>query len=124
MVDEVTVTEDRRLERERRLVGGLRIDTGEAFTALVRTGSFRRLPSCAPAITAWTYSGVPNAGEPVRMSTFEVKPPMTHGVPGRTSWQSAMIPRDSAVCCTSAPARVTGAMAPMSVKGVITTHWP
>ena len=30
----------------------------------------------------------------------------------------------SADCCTSAPARVTGAMAPISVKGVITTHCP
>ena len=55
---------------------------GEAFTALVRTGSFRRRPIWAPAITACTYSGVPKAGEPVRMSTLEVKPPMTHGRAG------------------------------------------
>ena len=97
---------------------------GEAFTALVRTGILSRRPICALANTALTYSGVPKAGEPVRMSTLEVKPPMTHGVPGRSSWHSAMMHMASAVCCTSAPASVTGAIAPMSVNGVMTTHWP
>ena len=49
---------------------------------------------------------------------------MTHGVPGRTSWHSATMASASAVCCTSAPASVTGAIAPISVNGVMTTHWP
>jgi hypothetical protein len=61
---------------------------------------------------------------PVRRSTFEVKLPITQGAPGRIIWHSAITLRASAVCCTRAPASVTGAIAPMSVKGVITTHCP
>ena len=80
---------------------------GEALTALVRTGIRSRRPICALASAAWTYSGVPKAGAPLRMSTFEVKLPSTQGAPGRTSWQSAMIASPSAVCCASAPASVS-----------------
>ncbi len=68
-------------------------------------------------------SGVPKAGEPDFMSTLEVKPPYTTGAPGRTSWVKAMPASASACCCTSAPATVTGAIAPASVNGVITTAW-
>jgi hypothetical protein len=69
------------------------------------------------------YSGVPNAGAPVRMSTFEVKPPYITGQPGLTHWANAMPASASAFCCTSAPATVIGAMAPASVNGVITIGW-
>ena len=102
----------------------LRDERAEAFTPLLRTGIFRRRPIWALAMTACTYSGVPKAGEPVRMSTLEVNAPITQGAPGRTSWHSVITPSASAVCWTSAPARVTGAMAPISVNGVMTTHWP
>jgi hypothetical protein len=69
------------------------------------------------------YSGVPNAGEPDLMSTLEVNPPYATGEPGWTSWVKAMPASASACCCTSAPATVTGAIAPARVNGVITTAW-
>ena len=40
--------------------------------------------------------------------------------PGRTTWVSVIPASASAFCSTRAPASVTGAMAPASVKGVIT----
>ena len=76
------------------------------------------------ACAALAYSGVPKAGAPERMSTLEVKPPYITGTPGRTIWVSTMPSIASACCCTSAPASVTGLMAPASVKGVITFTWP
>ncbi len=57
------------------------------------------------------------------MSTLEVKPPYITGAPARTACTNAMPASASAFCCTSAPAMVAGAMAPESVKGVITTIW-
>ena len=69
------------------------------------------------------YSGVPKAGAPDFISTLEVKPPYTTGEPGRTIWQNAMPASASAFCCASAPAIVTGAIAPASVNGVITMIW-
>ena len=74
-------------------------------------------------MAAFMYSGVPNAGAPDFMSTFEVKPPYITGAPGRTSCANAMPASASAFCCASAPAIVTGAIAPARVNGVITTHW-
>jgi hypothetical protein len=70
------------------------------------------------------YSGVPKAGAPVFMSTFEVKPPYMQGAPGAAVWISVMPARASAFCCANAPAMVAGAMAPESVKGVSTIGWP
>jgi len=70
------------------------------------------------------YSGVPNAGAPDFMSTFEVKVPIAQGQPGATYWNSAMAESASVSDCATAPAMVTGAMAPASVKGVTTTAWP
>ena len=69
------------------------------------------------------YSGVPKAGAPDCMSTLEVKPPYIAGEPGLTSWVKAIPARASAFCCTTAPATVTGAIAPASVNGVTTTTW-
>ena len=70
------------------------------------------------------YSGVPKAGAPDRMSTFEVKVPIMQATPGRTTCSSAMAASASAIDCTTAPAMVTGAMAPASVNGVTITGWP
>ncbi len=67
---------------------------------------------------------MPNAGAPERMSTFDVNAPYITGVPGRTSCASTMPNSASAFCCASAAASVTGAIAPISVNGVITTGWP
>ena len=69
------------------------------------------------------YSGVPKAGAPDCMSTLDVKPPYIAGEPGRTSWVKAIPARASAFCCTTAPATVTGAIAPARVNGVTTTTW-
>lgn len=52
------------------------------------------------------------------MSTLEVKPPYITGDPRRTSWVNAIPASASAFCCTTAPATVTGAIAPASVNGV------
>ena len=49
---------------------------------------------------------------------------MTQGAPGRTSWASAMPASTSTVCCTSAAGTDTGAIAPMSRKGVTITRLP
>ena len=57
------------------------------------------------------------------MSTLDVNPPYITGAPLRTICVNAMPARASAFCCTSAPATVTGAMAPASVNGVTTTTW-
>ena len=63
----------------------------------------------------WTKAGAPDC-----MSTFEVKPPYTTGLALRTSCVSAIPSNASAFCCTTAPATVTGAIAPARVNGV--TH--
>ena len=70
------------------------------------------------------YSGVPKAGAPDFMSTFEVKVPMAQAQPGATHWKSATADSASAIDCATAPAIVTGAMAPASVKGVTITACP
>ncbi len=80
--------------------------------------------SCPLACAALVYSGVPKAGAPDRMSTFEVKPPYITGTPGRTICVSTIPAIASACCCTSAPASVTGLIAPASVKGVMTFTCP
>ena len=70
------------------------------------------------------YSGVPKAGAPERMSTLEVKAPIITGAPGRTTCNSAIAASASATDCATAPASVTGAIAPASVNGVTITGWP
>ena len=70
------------------------------------------------------YSGVPKAGAPDFMSTLEVKVPIMQATPGRTTCRRAMAASASAIDWTTAPAMVTGAMAPASVKGVTITGWP
>ena len=58
------------------------------------------------------------------MSVAERKEPITHGVPGRTSWTSAIPASVSTVCWTSAAGADTGAIAPISRKGVTITACP
>jgi hypothetical protein len=70
------------------------------------------------------YSGVPKAGAPDFMSTFEVKVPIATGQPGAIHCSSAMAASPSARLSATAPAIVTGAIAPASVKGVTTTGCP
>ena len=70
------------------------------------------------------YSGVPKAGAPVRMSTFDVNEPMAHGTPGLTHWSSTMADSPSATNWVTAPTTVTGAMAPASVNGVTIVGCP
>src|SRR6202007_3426142 len=53
---------------------------------------------------ALAYSGVPNAGDPDFMSTFEVKLPYMTGAPGRTAWVSVIPNRASACASVKAPA--------------------
>src|SRR4051812_18016016 len=98
--------------------------TTEAVALDDRHGSRYRRANCPDAIAPFTYSGVPNAGEPVRMSTFDVNAPYTTGAPGRTSWVRATQNSASAFCWAIAAASVTGVMAPASVNGVATTAWP
>ena len=57
------------------------------------------------------------------MSTFDVNPPYTTGAPARTICVNAMPASASAFCWATAPASVIGAIAPDSVKGVITITW-
>src|SRR3981081_3039628 len=73
---------------------------------------------------ALTYSGVPNAGDPDFMSTFDVKLPYTMGAPGRTICARVSPASASACASVSAPAMVTGAIAPASVKGVMMSTRP
>ena len=70
------------------------------------------------------YSGVPKAGAPERMSTLDVKDPMAQGTLGLTHWSSTMADNPSARNWVTAPARVTGAMAPARVKGVTMVGCP
>ena len=65
------------------------------------------------------YSGVPKAGDPVLMSTFEEKEPYIMGAPGRTNWVRVTNAKTSAFCCTNVPACLIGAMAPDNVNGVM-----
>src|SRR6266404_519696 len=46
--------------------------------------------SCPAPEAALAYSGVPNAGDPDLMSTFDVKLPYITGAPGRTTCDSVM----------------------------------
>ena len=57
------------------LVRRLGVDDDGAVALEAATGGRTGAPAGRVAIAAFTYSGVPNAGDPVRMSTFEVKPP-------------------------------------------------
>src|SRR4051794_23760871 len=98
--------------------------TTEAVALDDRHGSRYRRAIWPDAIAPFTYSGVPNAGEPVRMSTFEVNAPYTTGAPGLTIWVRATQNRASAFCWAIAAASVTGVIAPASVNGVATTAWP
>jgi len=70
------------------------------------------------------YSGVPNAGAPDFMSTFDVNVPIATGQPGLMYCSSATAASASAKDKVTAPDIVTGAMAPASVKGVTTTGCP
>ena len=69
-----------------------------------RYGTPYRRASWPPTIAVRMYSGVPNAGAPDCMSTFEVKPPYTTGAPGRTTWVRTIPASASAFCSASAPA--------------------
>ena len=91
---------------------------------LERKGTPSRRASWPVACAACVYSGVPKAGAPERMSTLEVKPPYITGTPGRTIWARTIPAIASACCWASAPASVTGDMAPARVKGVMTLTWP
>ena len=84
-----------------------------------RHGKPRKRASWPAPNAALTYSGVPKAGEPDFMSTFEVKLPYTIGAPGRTICASVRPASASACASVSAPAIVTGAMAPARVNGVM-----
>ncbi len=55
------------------------------------------------------------------MSTLEVNVPIATAAPGRTICASTTAISASASDCATAPAIVTGAMAPASVKGVTTS---
>ena len=70
------------------------------------------------------YSGVPKAGAPDFMSTFDVNVPMATGQPGAMYCRRAMAAKASAMDRATAPDMVTGAIAPAKVKGVTTTGWP
>jgi hypothetical protein len=83
-----------------------------------------RRASCPAPKAALAYSGVPKAGEPDFMSTFEVKLPYMTGARGRTVCDSVMPKSASACASVSAPGIVTGAMAPASVKGVTIMSCP
>ena len=94
------------------------------FEAVVfdeRKGSPYRRASCPLACAALVYSGVPKAGLPLRMSTFDVNEPYTAGTLGARSCTSVAPASISEFCSTSAPASVTGAIAPASVNGVMHT---
>ena len=58
------------------------------------------------------------------MSVLDRNDPMMQGAPGRTSWASATPASTSTVCCTSAAGTATGAIAPISRKGVTITACP
>src|SRR6202008_4376789 len=89
-----------------------------------RQGAPIRRASWPAPKAALAYSGVPKAGEPDFMSTFEVKLPYMTGAPGRTVCES-VIPKSASACASvSAPGIVTGAMAPASVNGVTIINWP
>ena len=89
-----------------------------------RHGKRKRRANWPLAHAARTYSGVPKAGEPDFMSTFEVNPPYITGAPARAAWLTVSAASSSACCCTSAPAMLAGAIAPESVNGVMTATWP
>src|SRR5207253_5680944 len=73
---------------------------------------------------ALAYSGVPKAGDPDFISTFEVKLPYITGAPGRTICERVM-PKSASACeSVSAPEMVIGAIAPASVKGVTIISCP
>src|SRR5580692_7003429 len=84
-----------------------------------RHGKPRKRANCPAPKAALTYSGVPKAGDPDFMSTFEVKLPYTMGAPGFTIWARVSPARNSACARVKAPAMVTGAIAPARVNGVM-----
>src|SRR6266478_3147969 len=89
-----------------------------------RHGTLMRRASCPAPKAALAYSGVPNAGDPDFMSTFDVKLPYITGAPGRTTCDSVMPNRASACARVRAPAMVIGAIAPASVNGVTIINCP
>ncbi len=96
----------------------------EAVALEERHGNPRKRASWPAPIAAFTYSGVPKAGDPDFMSTFEVKLPYATGAPGLTICASVNPASASACASVNAPAMVTGAIAPASVKGVMISNCP
>src|SRR5215468_5606665 len=84
----------------------------EAVALEQRQGAPIRRASCPAPKAALAYSGVPKAGDPDFMSTFEVKLPYMTGAPGRTICDSVMPNSASACASVNAPEIVTGAIAP------------
>ena len=78
----------------------------------------------AEALAGVALSQMVRPGAPVMYGGFTSNVDMKTGAPGRTIWVKATPARASAFCRVTAPAIVTGAIAPASVKGVITTGWP
>src|SRR6202795_186188 len=96
----------------------------EAVAFEERHGKPRKRASWPAPKAALTYSGVPNAGDPDFMSTFDVKLPYTIGAPGLTICARVRPASASACASVSAPAIVTGAIAPARVKGVMINNCP
>src|SRR5262249_576201 len=85
-----------------------------------RSGTPSRRASCPIARYASAGSGVPKVGAPLRSDIDDRKLPRIGGEPGRSSWASATQKVASAKHCASAPAVVTGPMAPPRMKGTQT----
>src|ERR1700728_23343 len=96
----------------------------EAVALEERHGSPRKRANWPAPNAALTYSGVPNAGDPDFISTLDVKLPYTIGAPGLTICASVSPASASACARVSAPAIVTGAIAPARVKGVMISTCP
>jgi hypothetical protein len=88
-----------------------------------RSGSFRRRASCPMTSEPSAGSGVPNVGDPERSAFEDRKLPKITGAPGRSSWVSAHPTIVSASAWATAPALVTGPIAPPRMNGTTTAHW-
>ena len=66
---------------------------------------------------------MPKVGAPERSDIEERKLPSTTGAPGRASWLKLTPAMPSASAWASAPAVVTGPIAPPRMKGAMTMPW-
>ena len=119
VADQVGATHNGRPQRHPRLVGGLGVDRVARVTLLARKGTRYRRASCPGDVSLPGVLGRAEGGRAGAHVDVRGEAALHDGRTGPDELVSVMPASASAFCWTRAPASVTGAIAPISVNGVI-----